>query len=50
MAGDFTLVAKERFGGPAAEDEFSGYLDELHLPLERGLEKVTIVVQKGARP
>lgn len=50
VTGDFTLVAKERFGGPAAEDEYSGRLDELHLPIEQGLEKVTIVVSKGDRP
>ena len=50
VTGDFTLVAKERFGGPAAEDEYRGRLDELHLSIEQGLEKVTLVVSKGDRP
>jgi len=49
VSGDFTLVAKERFGGPAAEGEYSGRLDQLHLPLEQGLKEVTIVVQRGER-
>ena len=47
VSGDFTLVAKERFGGPAAEGEFSGRLEELHLPMAQGSEEVTIVVHRG---
>ena len=50
VSGDFTLVAKERFGGPAAEGEFTGRMDDLHLPPERGVEKIVIVVQKGGLP
>ena len=48
-AGDFTLIAKERFGGPAAEGEFSGRLEDLHLPADKGVEVVRIVVQKGEK-
>ena len=48
-AGDFTLIAKERFGGPAAEGEFSGRLEDLHLPTDKGVEVVRIVVQKGEK-
>ena len=49
VKGDFTLVAKERFGGPAAEGEYSGRLEELHLPIAQGSEEVTIVVQRGGQ-
>ncbi|MDF1526253.1 MAG: carboxypeptidase-like regulatory domain-containing protein [bacterium] len=50
VSGDFTLVAKERFGGPAAEGEFTGRTDDLHLPPERGMEKIVIVVKKEILP
>ena len=50
LAGDFTLVAKKRFGGPAAEGEYSGRLEKLHLPLDRDSRKVTIVVNREERP
>jgi len=50
VTGDFTLVAKERFGGPAAEGEYSGRLEELHLPMAQGTEEVTIVVKRGEQP
>ena len=46
VTGEFTLVGKERFGGPAAEGEYSGRLDEVHLPLETGSKKVRIVVHR----
>jgi hypothetical protein len=46
VTGEFTLVAKERFGGPATEGEFSGRLNDLNLPLPNGLDPVMIVVQK----
>jgi len=48
-AGDFTLIAKERFGGPAAEGEYSGRLEDLHLPTDKRVEVVRIVVQKGEK-
>ncbi len=47
--GVFTLVAKERFGGPAGEGEPSGRLEKLSVPGEPGSE-VTIVVRKGGPP
>jgi hypothetical protein len=50
VTGEFTLVAKKRFGGPAAEGEFSGRLDELHLPNDQGVENVTIVVSREEQP
>ncbi len=50
VKGDFTLVAKERFGGPAADGEYSGRLDELHLPIAQGSEEVTIVVNRKEQP
>ncbi len=50
VTGDFTLVAKKRFGGPAAEGEYSGRLDELHLPLDRDSKDVTIVVNREGQP
>ena len=50
VKGDFTLVAKERFGGPAAEGEYSGRLEELHLPMAQGSEEVTIVVNRKEQP
>lgn len=46
VAGDFTLVARERFGGPAAQGEYSGRLDELRLPLEPGSGNVTLIVER----
>jgi hypothetical protein len=49
-AGDFTLVAKEHFGGPAAEGEYSGHLEALHLPMDQGAEDVEIVVHRGELP
>ena len=48
--GEYTLVAKERFGGPAAEDELSGRLDKVRLSPGRDGEEVTIVVRKGGQP
>jgi hypothetical protein len=50
MTGDFTLVAKKRFGGPAAEGEYSGRLDELHLPLDQDSKEITIVVNREEQP
>ena len=50
VTGDFTLVAKERFGGPAAEGEYSGRMDDIHLPPERGMEKIVIVVKRENLP
>jgi hypothetical protein len=50
VTGDFTLVAKKRFGGPAAEGEYSGRLDELHLPLDQDSKDVTIVVNREGQP
>ena len=48
--GNFTLVAKERFGGPSAEGEFTGRVDDVRLPLAQGSEMVTIVVRKEVQP
>ncbi|UCG38141.1 MAG: carboxypeptidase regulatory-like domain-containing protein [bacterium] len=50
VAGDYMVTARERFGGPAAEDEYSGrFGDEaLHLEPEAG-KAVRIVVGRGEK-
>lgn len=50
LPGDFTLVAKARFGGPAGEGEYTGRLVDLHLPLKQDRQQVTIVVQREQKP
>jgi hypothetical protein len=48
--GEYTLVARERFGGPASSDEFSGDQGGDTVNVRPGEETVTsIVVRKGKK-
>lgn len=51
VPGDFTLVARERFGGTVGENEYSGILERLGLSAENHkAPEITIVVRKGGLP
>lgn len=49
VQGDYTLVVRERFGGPAGPDEYSGRYEGLSLDPEAPGPEVTIVVTREDR-